>query len=62
MQNNASEQWDEKTIKERLKQKMVSAFTQLWNAYTSHTYDFRTAAYIHAIQKVLDAERKRGRI
>ncbi len=61
-QNNAHVKWDAETVKKRLKEKQVSAFTQLWKVYSSNTYDFRTATYIHAIKKVIEAEKKRGKV
>ncbi|HLC70526.1 MAG TPA: Glu/Leu/Phe/Val dehydrogenase, partial [Candidatus Nanoarchaeia archaeon] len=61
-QNNACEKWDAETVKKRLKEKLVAAFTQLWQVYSTNTYDFRTATYIHAIKKVIDAEQRRGRV
>lgn len=56
-QNLANEKWDEETVKSKLKEKMISAFDQLWAAYSANEYDFRTATYIHSIKKVLDAEK-----
>ena len=61
-QNNTYEKWDADTVKKRLKEKQITAFTQLWNVYSTNTYDFRTATYIHAIKKILDAEKKRGKL
>lgn len=61
-QNNAHVKWDAETVKKRLKEKQVSAFIQLWKVYSSNTYDFRTATYIHAIKKVIEAEKKRGKV
>jgi glutamate dehydrogenase/leucine dehydrogenase len=60
VQNLKNESWNENFIKEKLKEKMVIAFTQLWNVYDSSIADFRTTAYIHAIKKVVVAEKKRG--
>ena len=60
VQNNTGDYWDENVVKERLKKKMVSAFSQLWEQKKDH--DFRTTAYIHAIRKVLKVERLRGRV
>ncbi len=62
LQNNTDEYWDEATVKRKLKDKMVAAFTQLWEKYNPNKYDFRTTAYIHAIEKVLAAERQRNSI
>ena len=61
-QNLADERWTEKDVKERLKEKMVSAFSALWDLYDANDYDFRTAAYVHALKKIIAAERLRGRV
>ncbi len=62
VQNNSDHYWDEQTVKKKLQEKMTSAFTQLWNAYSGQQHNFRTITYIHAIHKILDAEKKRGKI
>ena len=62
VQNNSNHYWDEQTIKKKLQEKMASAFAQLWTAYNSQKHDFRTITYIHALRKILDAEKKRGRV
>jgi len=59
-QNLAQESWTEVEIKNRLKEKLVGAFLQLWKKYSAAKYDFRTAAYLYAINKILAAERQRG--
>lgn len=59
LQNKKNESWSESEVKKILKEKMVSAFTQLWNEYEKHDYDFRTITYIHAIRKIIEAEKKR---
>jgi glutamate dehydrogenase (NADP+) len=58
-QNLKNESWEEEDIKIKLKERMVSAFTQLWESYSANDFDFRTTTYLHAIKKVLDAEKKR---
>jgi glutamate dehydrogenase (NAD(P)+) len=58
-QNVRGEKWDEDSIKTKLKEKMVSSFEQLWEAYSGSERDFRTATYIHAIRKILDAEKRK---
>ncbi len=66
-QNITGKRWDEGTIKRKLKEKLVTAFSDIWRLYSSQlyshdAYDFRTAAYIYSIKKVLDAEKERGRL
>lgn len=62
VQNKSNYYWKEDEVRERLREKMVAAFHQLWDSFQDQKYDFRTATYIHAIQKILAAERLRGRI
>ncbi len=62
LQNNKDEYWEAPEVQNRLREKMVAAFTQLWDAYSSNEYDFRTNTYIHAMKKVLAAERQRGKL
>ncbi len=59
MQNQSNEKWDEITIKNKLKEKMINAFNNLWNSYSSNKFDFRTNAYIYAIKKIVEAEKDR---
>ncbi|PIN73703.1 glutamate dehydrogenase [Candidatus Woesearchaeota archaeon CG10_big_fil_rev_8_21_14_0_10_45_16] len=58
-QNQHQQVWDEETVKTKLREKMVAAFGQLWTAYDGSGHDFRTATYVHAIKKVIAAERGR---
>ena len=57
VQNKAQERWTEKVVQQKLKQKMVSAFDQLWQNYNSAEADFRTTAYVHALKKLAEARR-----
>ena len=41
---------------------MVNAFDKIWEKYSGGDYDFRTQAYIVAIEKILVAEKLRGRV
>lgn len=61
-QNKANERWSEEVVKQKLKEKMVVAFDQLWEAYAGKDYDFRTATYLLAIKKVLAAEKTAGHL
>jgi glutamate dehydrogenase/leucine dehydrogenase len=62
VQNNYGYYWDEKEVKEKLKEKMVVAFDKIWQNYENNDHDFRTNTYIIAIIKILQAEKLRGRI
>jgi glutamate dehydrogenase/leucine dehydrogenase len=61
-QNERNEKWDEESIKKKLQGKMVTAFNDLWYSYNSNDYDFRTNTYIYAIQKIIAAEKEKGRL
>ena len=58
-QNLNNESWSEEKVKSKLKEKMISAFNQLWNIFEKNSFDLRTTAYIHAIRKILDAEKEK---
>jgi glutamate dehydrogenase/leucine dehydrogenase len=62
IQNNYGYYWDEQTVKQRLKEKMVAAFTKIWDKYKDSEQDFRTNTYVLALQKIAEAERLRGRL
>lgn len=62
VQNNYGYYWDEETVKKRLREKMVTAFDKIWNKYSGSNYDFRTNTYLLAIDKILLAERLRGKV
>ena len=62
VQNNYGYYWDEETVKDRLKKKMVTAFNKIWVEYEKSGYDFRTNTYILALRKIVEAERLRGKV
>ncbi|MFH1396442.1 MAG: Glu/Leu/Phe/Val dehydrogenase [archaeon] len=62
VQNNYGYYWDAETIKTRLKYKMVTAFDKIWQKYDGSSHDFRTNTYLLAVEKILTAERLRGRV
>ncbi len=61
-QNLANEKWDEVNIKQKLKEKLVTAFNQIWEKYAGNEHDFRTNTYLLAIKKILAAEKLKDRI
>ncbi len=61
VQNKYNYYWKEEEVRDRLREKMVAAFAKLWISFEGKQYDFRTATYIHALKKVLAAEKLRGR-
>ena len=59
VQNNMGYYWSEQEVREKLKEKMINAFNLLWNSYQNQIHDFRTITYIHAIKRILAAEKLR---
>ena len=57
VQNRKNEHWDEATVKQRLQEKMVRAFRQIWKEYETSDYDMRTVAHILAVKKIVKALR-----
>ena len=55
VQNRKNEHWDEATVKQRLQEKMVRAFRQIWKEYETSDYDMRTVAHILAVKKIVKA-------
>ncbi|RLG13447.1 MAG: glutamate dehydrogenase [Candidatus Nanohalarchaeota archaeon] len=63
MQNLYGARWTEEEILKKLDDRMKTAFDELYDNYVSESYvDFRTAAYVYAIKKIIQAEKDRGRI
>jgi len=61
VQNRQRFYWDEETVNERLEDITVEQFWNLVDAYEEHDLpNFRTAAYVVAIQRVLDAAEQAG--
>ena len=62
VQNNYGYYWDKDKVTKRLKEKMTIAFDNIWKKYKTNDYDLRTNAYILALEKIITAEKFRGRI
>jgi glutamate dehydrogenase (NAD(P)+) len=61
VQNRQRYYWDEETVNERLEDIIVSAFDDLTDAFEAHDLpNFRTAAYVVAVDRVLDAYEQSG--
>jgi len=52
--------WKEAEVVERLEEKMVAAFDAVWNMREQFEVDTRTAAYILAVNRILEARKLRG--
>ncbi len=59
-QNMKDESWDLETVNNRLKEKIVSAFAAIWDCKQEYNLDMRTAAYVLAVKRIMEAERERG--
>ncbi len=52
--------WDEEQIVARLRRVLDDAFQAVWSLHESEKLDLRTAAYVLACQRILEARRLRG--
>jgi len=52
--------WKEAEVNERLEEKMVGAFDAVWSTRERFDVDARTAAYILAVDRIIEARRLRG--
>lgn len=59
VQNKKNQSWSEQEVKKKLQEKMVSAFQQIWNEFSDDKKDFRTAAYVVALKKIIAAEKNK---
>jgi len=62
VQNNQGLYWKDEEVARRLEEKMRDAFRNVYNQWQAKPYSFRSAAYIYGIQKILAAERLRGKV
>ncbi len=61
-QNSANRYWSEETVHERLEKKMLDAYRRVRARAKEAQCDFRSASYIIAVERILAAERIRGRL
>ena len=52
--------WKEAEVTERLEEKMVAAFDAVWTTKEKFEVDARTAAYILAVDRIMEARTLRG--
>ena len=62
VQNNSGYYWEEKEVLDKLEKKMVAAFREVHELVKKLGIDHRTAAYILSINRIVDAEKKRGNL
>jgi len=60
LQNKRSEFWDLEEVDSKLYKKMVSAYEQVRNAAQAYNVDWRTAAYIVALNRLAKTYKERG--
>ncbi|OYT34752.1 MAG: glutamate dehydrogenase [Candidatus Aenigmarchaeota archaeon ex4484_52] len=62
-QNLQGVQWSEKKVLKKLNKRMKNAFNNIFENYVKkQNISFRDASYIYAINKILEAEKAKGRI
>ena len=54
--------WSDEEVDEKLKQMMTRAFSDVYQTAKQHQIDMRTAAYVTAVKKIVDAMQALGRI
>jgi glutamate dehydrogenase (NAD(P)+) len=52
--------WKEAKVNDRLEEKMVAAFDAVWTTRERYEVDARTAAYILAVDRIMEARKLRG--
>lgn len=60
VQNLMNYYWTEAEVRSRLEQKMVAAFDNVFETASEYESDLRTAAYITALQRLIEALKLRG--
>ncbi|RLF60745.1 MAG: glutamate dehydrogenase, partial [Thermoplasmata archaeon] len=62
VQNKTGNIFEESYLEERLEKLMAKNFHKVYDLHKEKNIDMRTAAYIIAIRRILDAERARGKL
>ncbi|MCM3758633.1 Glu/Leu/Phe/Val dehydrogenase [Sporosarcina aquimarina] len=60
VQNNMGYYWSEEEVREKMTEKMVTAFENVYSVSTTRGIDMRLAAYMIGIRKTAEASRFRG--
>lgn len=60
VQNNMGYYWSEEEVREKMTEKMVEAFENVYSVATTRNIDMRLAAYMIGIRKTAEASRFRG--
>jgi len=60
LQNKAGESWELSQVKEKLRKKMVTAYTNIAETAKNYGLDMRKAAFVFAISKAIEVVSERG--
>ena len=60
VQNNMGYYWSEEEVRDRMTEKMVTAFENVYNVATTRNIDMRLAAYMIGVRRTAEASRFRG--
>ncbi|MFS0576565.1 Glu/Leu/Phe/Val dehydrogenase [Sporosarcina sp. 179-K 3D1 HS] len=60
VQNNMGYYWSEEEVREKMTEKMLSAFDNVYSVSTTRNIDMRLAAYMIGVRKTAEAARFRG--
>ncbi len=60
VQNRNGLYWSLNEVKEQLKSRMITETQEVWKIATKSDVSFRTAAYIHALDRLNDAMSAKG--
>ncbi|EGQ21269.1 Glu/Leu/Phe/Val dehydrogenase [Mammaliicoccus sciuri] len=60
VQNNMGYYWTEEEVREKMTEKMVTAFENVYNVATTRNMDMRLAAYMIGVRRTAEASRFRG--
>ncbi|MCM3691576.1 Glu/Leu/Phe/Val family dehydrogenase [Neobacillus niacini] len=60
VQNKQGYYWDEKEVADKLREKMVSAFQQIYTLSKNNNVNLRVAAYMVGVRKLVEASEFRG--
>jgi len=62
VQNASNDYWSLETVNNKLKIKIIEAYTKVIERAKKEGHDLRTASYEVAVEKILRAERLRGNL
>ena len=60
VQNNMGDYWSEEEVRDRMTEKMVQAFENVYNVASTRNIDMRLAAYMIGVRRTAEASRFRG--